>query len=640
MKLSHYFLPLLLLMACGDKQQEQKKDNFDADIPVAVPNRVALAGAEEPDIVRFLNVQDAYAPSLSPDGVHVAYRTDLSGEPQIWVTETVRLSAPLQITYGNSVTFHQWRPDHNEVLYATDKEGNERMGYYLVSADGLYEKELLAPSDAFREFGDFNKDGSQFVYATTERNGTDYDIHVFDISTNTDKKIYEGSMGYYPISFSPDGNQVVIMESIAEDANNLFLLNIADAKLIPISSEGDRSQFSDIEWKLDGSSFFLRTNKDSEYLGVARYDLETAKLEYILQKDFDIEQILYDDKKNILHWVANDGGFSKHHILDLDNRSEITPPDWPAGVFNLKRAKHGETLLANVFGPKLPGDLWAGTVGSKEVNRVTRSNNAGLDLERMVQPVAHSFQARDGLTVHGLLYPVELMNKDTPLVLLVHGGPTAQARPTFSAVTQYLTAQGFAVFDLNFRGSTGYGKTYARENDKRKRESELYDLEDAVNYLSEKGLVNKDKVAVMGGSYGGYLTMAAMTRLPEVFSCGVAFVGVSNWITALEGASPALKASDRLEYGDIDDPEDRKFFESISPMTYIDQVKDPVMVLHGANDPRDPITESDRFVKGIRDNGGEVVYLRFPDEGHGIRKMDNRITAYVRVVEFLEKHLK
>jgi dipeptidyl aminopeptidase/acylaminoacyl peptidase len=200
--------------------------------------------------------------------------------------------------------------------------------------------------------------------------------------------------------------------------------------------------------------------------------------------------------------------------------------------------------------------------------------------------------------------------------------------------------QGFALFDLNYRGSTGYGKTYARENNLRKRENELYDLEDAVKYLSENNIGSADRMAIMGGSYGGYLTMAALTRLPEVFQCGVAFVGVSNWITALEGAAPSLKASDRLEYGDIDDPDDREFFTAISPITYIDQVRAPVMVLHGANDTRDPVSESDAFVDGIRANGGEAAYLRFPDEGHGIRKTDNRITAYVRVAEFLERNLQ
>jgi len=196
------------------------------------------------------------------------------------------------------------------------------------------------------------------------------------------------------------------------------------------------------------------------------------------------------------------------------------------------------------------------------------------------------------------------------------------------------------VFDLNYRGSTGYGKGFARLNDRRLRATEYFDMEDAVRWLGAQGLVNADRAAVMGGSYGGYLTMAAMTRLPAVFRSGVAFVGVANWVTALEGASPQLKASDRIEYGDIHDPADRQFFTEISPLTHVQDVHAPVMVLHGANDPRDPVTESDQFVRGIREHGGEVEYLRFPDEGHGIRKLANRIIAYRRIAAFLERTLE
>ena len=226
-----------------------------------------------------------------------------------------------------------------------------------------------------------------------------------------------------------------------------------------------------------------------------------------------------------------------------------------------------------------------------------------------------------------------------PVLLAVHGGPTAQARPDFDAVTQYLLTRGIAVFDLNYRGSTGFGKSYARLNDRRKRATEYLDMADAVRWLDEAGLVDASRAAVMGGSYGGYLTMAAVTRLPDVFDAGVAFVGVSNWVTALEGASPQLKASDRIEYGDVDDPDDRAFFESISPIAHVENVEDPVMVLHGANDPRDPVEESDQFVRGIREHGGTVEYLRFPDEGHGIRKLENRLIAYRRIADFLERHL-
>jgi dipeptidyl aminopeptidase/acylaminoacyl peptidase len=176
-------------------------------------------------------------------------------------------------------------------------------------------------------------------------------------------------------------------------------------------------------------------------------------------------------------------------------------------------------------------------------------------------------------------------------------------------------------------------------NDRRLRENELSDLRDAVVWLRRQDRLDGTRVAIMGGSYGGYLTMAALARLPELFAGGVAFVGVANWVTALEGASPELKASDRIEYGDIDDPADREFFRRISPQTYVAAVRAPAMIIHGANDPRDPATESDQFVRGIRERGGTVEYLRFPDEGHSIRKLSNRIIAYRRIATFLERTL-
>jgi dipeptidyl aminopeptidase/acylaminoacyl peptidase len=257
----------------------------------------------------------------------------------------------------------------------------------------------------------------------------------------------------------------------------------------------------------------------------------------------------------------------------------------------------------------------------------------------MVVPEPLDFPARDGVELHGLYYAPRGAPGDgaPPLLLSVHGGPTSQARPWFDAVLQYLLTRGIAVFDLNYRGSTGFGKSFARLNDGRLREAEYLDMEDAVRFLGESGRVDPARAAVMGGSYGGYLTMAGLARLPETFSAGVAFVGVSNWVTALEGASPQLKASDRVEYGDIDDPEDREFFRSISPITHVAGVRAPVMVVHGANDPRDPVTESDQYVRGVRERGGEVEYLRFPDEGHGIRKLENRLIAYRRIADFLER---
>jgi dipeptidyl aminopeptidase/acylaminoacyl peptidase len=273
--------------------------------------------------------------------------------------------------------------------------------------------------------------------------------------------------------------------------------------------------------------------------------------------------------------------------------------------------------------------------------RLASASLAGLDATSFVEAESVSFKSFDGETVYGILYMPRgaSAERKPPVILSVHGGPTSQARPSFNAIGQYLVSRGYALLDLNFRGSTGYGKRFARLDNQRLRPNAVKDMQAAVDWLRATKPVDASRVAVTGGSYGGYMTFAALSQLPDTFKAGVGFVGVSNWVTALQGASPQLKASDRIEYGNIDDPADREFFKELSPLTHVANVKAPLMVMHGANDPRDPVGEADQFVRAIRERGGVVEYLRFPDEGHGIRKMSNRVTAYRRMAAFLEKTL-
>lgn len=636
-----------MLMVATPSAAQVVETPSEQDIPRPVPAETSLAGSERPDITRFLNVRSAGAPSLSPDGGQVAFRTSITGEPQLWVVDALPEGGaawPRQLTFGEPVTFHAWSPAGDWILYGSDRGGNEREGFYLISPDGTEERELLAPSEAFRQFGSFTRDGSRIAYATTERNGRDFDIHVLDVTSGEHREVFRGRMGLYAASFAPDGEAVLLTEARGEDANDLYLFDIAAGRLDTIFAAPDpegRASFSSFQWRPDGSGFYLSTNLGREHAALAFYDRTAEDFEWVATPERDVEDVGLSADGRYLTWTENDGGWSGLKVRDLDEGRDVANPELPRGLYSVTWAARRPVAAFTVSAPDLPGDIWTWDVASGTVRRATRSATAGLDMERMVAPEHLSFPARDGVTLHGLLYlpPGLESGERPPLLLSVHGGPTAQARPSFNGVTQYLLSRGIAVFDLNYRGSTGYGKSFARLNDGRQREVEYLDMEDAVAWLDEQGLVDGDRAGVMGGSYGGYLTMAAATRLPEVFEAGVAFVGVSDWVTALEGASPALKASDRIEYGDIDDPTDREFFRTISPIEYVDGDEIPVMVLHGANDPRDPVTESDQFVQAIRERGGEVEYLRFPDEGHGIRQLENRIIAYRRIAEFLERHL-
>lgn len=612
----------------------------ETDIPTPVPGAIGLAGDPLPDVTRFLNVRSAGAASLSPDGTQLAFRTAITGVPQLWVVDAGG-GWPTQLTFGESVTFHAWSPAGDWLIYGTDRGGNEREGFYLISPDGTRERELLAPSDAFRVFGGFSPDGARIAYSTTERNGRDFDVHVLDLASGQDREVFRGTFGFYVAAWRPDGKALILSETRGEDANDVHLLDLDTGASRVLFRPEEPAAFQSFQWKPDGSGFYVATNLDRDFAGLAWYDAGTGALSFVETPAHDVESVALTHDGRYLVWTTNQGGYSVAHGRDLVAGKALAVPELPRGVFFLDAARGAPVLSVDAGGPQLPGDIWTWRLDTNSVQRATRSATVGLDMGRMVVPTHHDFPARDGVTLHGLLYlpPAATAGAKPPVLISVHGGPTAQARPRFQAVHQYLLTRGIAIFDLNFRGSTGYGKAFARLDNGRLRPNAVRDLEDTLAWLAREGRVDTTRAAIMGGSYGGYLTNAAMVTYPALFRAGVSIVGVSNWITALEGASPALKASDRLEYGDIDDPDDREFFRQLSPLTHVDRVRTPLMVMHGANDPRDPVSESDQFVHAIRERGNEVEYLRFPDEGHGIRKLENRVTAYRRVAMFLEKHL-
>ncbi len=449
-------------------------------------------------------------------------------------------------------------------------------------------------------------------------------------------------MGLYAVSWRPDGGAVILSEARGEDANDVYLLDVGSGRLDTLFVPEEAASYSSFSWMPDGSGFFLATDQDRDFAGLAYYDLAERDLSFIDTPDNDVQDVELSRDGRILAWTTNEGGYSVLRAKNTETDEPVWGRELPPGIYSISWARAAPVASIYVSGPQVPGDIWTWDAWSGSLYRATESASAGIDLEELAIPEHLSFPARDGETLRGLLYlPPGMPDGGRPPVLLaVHGGPTSQARPRFNPVHQYLLTRGIAIFDLNFRGSTGYGKRFARLDNGRLRPDQVFDMADALDWLGEKGYVDASRAAVMGGSYGGYMTMAAVTQLPDRFRGGVASVGVSNWVTALQGASPSLKASDRIEYGDIDDPDEREFFREISPITHVANVDAPVMVIHGANDPRDPVTESDQFVRAVREQGGEVEYLRFPDEGHGIRKLENRIIAYRRVAAFLERVLE
>lgn len=639
MRRSMVYSLLLATAAPGAVPAADEWDNA-ADTPRSEDVTVGLAGRQPADIVRYLLAEGAASARMSPDGETVAFRWSVSGEPQLWTVD-VDGGFPRQLTFGSAISMYEWAPDGDNLLISRDADGNEREGYYLLSRDGTREREVLPQSDAYRNFGGFSADGRRFVYSSTERNGRDFDVYVASLDDGAAERVYDGSFGYYATAWQPGGEQVILTEVRGEDARDVHLLDVSTGKLETLFEPDVAAAFSDFAWRPDGSGFYLSTNLDREFQALAYYSLDERSLEFIAEPSQDVGDVALTGDGRYLVWTTNDDGYSRLHGLDTVSGEPVTIPEVVDGVYSVDLARNAAIAAIRVSGPGTPGDVLAWDLGAGSAVTAMKASLGGLNPESFVAPESLRYPARDGVELQGLLYlPDAATFPQPPVVVQVHGGPSAQSRPSFRAIEQYLVNQGIAVFAVNVRGSTGFGKTYARLDNREKRLDSVRDLVDTVARLSDDPRVDTRRVAVMGGSYGGYMVNAVLGSHPGVFDAGISMVGVSDWVRALEEASPGLKASDRIEYGDIREEKWQRFYAENSPINNADKIDVPLLVSHGVNDPRDPVTESDRIVSAVRGNGREVTYLRWPDEGHSVRKQENRVVLYRSIARFLEQQLK
>ncbi|MDJ0921581.1 MAG: S9 family peptidase [Henriciella sp.] len=632
-----------IVAAAAAMVEPEAEAELESIAPEAGPVKVGLAGDTPADIARYLLASGASAPSLSPDGSKLAYRSTVTGVPQLWIMPATG-GAPKQLTFGNGITFFRWSPDSESLIYGADNNGDEQESYYQINADGSTESLILsAVEGGFRSFGDFSSDGSKITFSSTERNGQDFDIYISDLETGASELIFEGTFGFFAQSFSPDASQIVVAETVGEDSDNLYLLDVETAEMTEISKPSPRANHTDggVAWMPDGSGFYHASNLDREMAAVMFYDIASGELQTVVDTEYDAADIrLCGPGAPYLVFTENVDGFETLRVQDLVNGEALETPSLPEGTYSISCGLETTRMAIGINGWRTPGDVVVWDIGEDKIYRTYKSNYAGLDPDSLVRPESVRITARDGVEIQGLLYlPREesLVDDGLPPVLFeVHGGPTAQSRPSFDPIVQYHVNRGVAVFEPNVRGSTGFGRTYVTLDDKELRRESVADLIDMLNGLQEDGRVDVDRAAVSGGSYGGYMVNAVLALYPDAFKAGVSRYGVADWVTALQIASPGLKASDRIEYGDITEQKWLDYYTENSPIRMADQIRVPVLYSHGVMDPRIDIYETEVMVRTLRENGIEAPYIRIPDEGHGWRKLSNRLFYYRAEADFLE----
>lgn len=523
-------------------------------------------------------------------------------------------------------------------LVAVDRGGDERWRLFEVSALGA--RELDPGEGPMRHLAEPGPDGDTFAFSSNRRSPTAFDVYVGRRTTGEVRPVWVRDALLYPVAFSPDGGRLLVRESAPSRDQRLWLVDLraggeAEPRLLAAGPEGEVSRFATAVWAPDGRTVFAATDAGREYAAAVAVDVADGAVRTLYAPEADVEEVALSPDGRTLALVENAGGRGVVKALDLASGRVHTWVEGEGVAQGLAWSPEGGRLAFVWDRPDRGVDAYVVEAASGP-RPVTRMACGGLDRDAFVAPEEVRVRARDGLVVPAWLYRPPAASPPYAGVWIVHGGPESQSRYAFDPLAQFLVASGLAVVKPNVRGSTGYGRAYEHADDVRRRLDSVDDLADLAADLVGRGILDPARQAVMGGSYGGYMTLATLARHPHLWCAGVDIVGIANLVTFLERTSPWRRPVREAEYGSLE--RDRDFLVEASPLTHADRIRAPLLVVHGARDPRVPVEEAEQIVALLRARGRPVEYLRYEDEGHGLTKIGNRIDAYERIAAFLLDH--
>ncbi|MCZ6676827.1 MAG: S9 family peptidase [Candidatus Poribacteria bacterium] len=585
---------------------------------------------------RYLNIRSAYGGKFSPNGKQIAFLTNITGVPQVW-----RIDAPggwaHQLTfYTERITGVSWAPKGNLLVFGMDMGGNEREQLFLMRSDGSETLPLTDHPEAIHQFGGWSHDATQIAFAANRRSFADFDLYVQDVATGEARCVFEGTGYYAVVDWSPDDQQLLVSQAFSSFHQKLMLLDLASGKMHDITQDDEPVCYQGAQWAPEGNAIYFATDKDRDFLALVRYDLEIGTQQGIAAPDWDIEGVKLSKDGSLLAYVTNQDGYSHLTLCNAKTGESIWTFDLEGAIGQMDFSVDKLALTRDT--PAQNMDVWLLDLHTHTLEQATFSAHAGIPQRSFIEPQLIRYATFDDRQIPAFFYlPTGAKEGETPVIVYIHGGPEGQSRPSFNPIFQYFLQRGFALFVPNVRGSTGYGKAYSHLDDVYLRMDSVKDIIAGVDWLKASRYIHPDRIAVMGGSYGGFMTLACVTQYPDLWAAGVDIVGIANFVTFLQNTGAYRRKLREPEYGSLE--QDAEFLREISPIHYVDQITAPMLVIQGANDPRVPQNESDQMVEAIRQRGGVVEYILFEDEGHGVVKLPNRIRAYTAIGDFLEQHL-
>jgi dipeptidyl aminopeptidase/acylaminoacyl peptidase len=627
-----YFLPacsLVLLTACSgnDRTEQEPRDVKQYTIEQFYKNTFVGGGAISADDSKLLV-------SSNESGIFNAYSIDIASGGKTALTKSTK----------ESVFANDFVPGKLDFIYSADKGGDENDHLFLQKTDGTL-KDLTPGAKEKANFYGWSRDNRFLYYSSNKRDPKFFDLYKMDTVTWTPIMIYKNESGFDVGAMSDNEQYLALVQPITTSSNNLFILDQQSKQIKKINPDSVETSINPLQFSMDNKTLYYTTDDGSEYQYVVKYDLGSGKSEKFYSANWDVMYMYtsFNEKYRVVG--VNEDGRNKLYIYDHQTGKEIDFPktgDADVQAVNISRSENKMRLT--IGDGKSPNNIYVYDFATKELKKLTNTLTPEIKAEDMVSAEVVRYKSFDGLEIPAIYYKPQQAGKNNkvPALVWVHGGPGGQSRVNYNPLIQYLVNHGYAILAVNNRGSSGYGKTFFKMDNRNHGDKDLNDCVWGKKWLAEQNYVDSNKIGIIGGSYGGYMTLAALAFKPDEFNVGVDIFGVSNWLRTLKEVPPYWESFKKALYEEIGDPNtaDTIRLKQYSPLLHASNIKKPLMVLQGANDPRVLKIESDEVVAAVQKNNVPVEYVIFEDEGHGFVKKENEIKGYGQILQFLDKHLK
>lgn len=587
-------------------------------------------------IDQFLTIRACTGASLSPCGGQVAFLSTVTGRAQVWCV-AAESGWPRQVTFGDDVVRGvAWSPGGDWLGFTMDTVGDEHEQLYRVRPEGSDCQAITAEPEVIFRSPRWSPDGASLAYACNRRDRRHFDLWLHDLASGEERLLHQRDASLSVGEFSPDGRRLTIGHARGSLDSELFVLDLESGAATLLLPHDEPAVVGAARWLADGSLLCL-SDLGSEFVRLLQIDPQGGDPRVLVEREWDLDGLAVAGDGETIAYTVNAGGRSELWVGRLGDLRQVDGlPEGIVGSLSFDRS--GARLAFDHQAADQPPDIWRYDCHDGRLAPVTRSDTAGIPRRELSAPELVAYPTFDGRDVPAWWYRPggEAPNGGWPAVVLIHGGPESQTRCQFNPTVQYLVHRGYAVLAPNVRGSTGYGRRYHQLDNRELRPNAVRDAAEAVPWLAAHG-VDRARIAVMGQSYGGFMVLALVTGYPELWAAGIDLYGVANFESFFARTGIYRRHLRATEYGD---PErDAELLRELSPVHRIDRIGCPMMVVQGATDPRVPQHESDQIVAGLRARGVPVEYLVFANEGHGITRLENKITAFGGIARFLDEHL-